>query len=854
LVLAITAGGSLASAQQNGAAPPPSAAPATGAAATPEKNIDETVRDFQKLTGLFTIYRQRKGGSETLYLELPESALGKLMMLQVTASTGTGGTPANVFHGAPLRDLLFRPERVGENKIALISPNINFRSPNDEPSRRALERTYPGTMLQSFDIKARQPERKSVLLDIGDFLRSDIAEAAGRFDRAGYTLDRAGSYVQQLKVLPQNIFVRTVYAANRKAPVGPGPRGFPFAVGLDLSFLPQTSYRPRVGDTRVGYFTTDFEDASDASRRDRTVNYILRWNLEKADPAAPISAPKKPIVFWMDNAIPEKYRAAVREGLLMWNPAFEAIGIKDAIEVKQMPTEADWDIADIRYNVVRWTTGNPFAIALFRANPLTGEILNAAINFDAGFASGGAASFDTIVDPTQAKPAPQSGETRHDPRQCSYAAESARENYFAELALEALQAPGAAFDREAFIHAYIREVVAHELGHDLGLRHNFIASAESSFDELKDAGLVQRKGVTASVMDYTPPNLAAVKQRGVEYYSSVVGTYDRWAIQYGYKPLEGLSREDETLALARIASRCNEPGHAFQTDELGDSYDPLVARFDLGRNPLDWNERSFELSRELLASLASRSPRLGHSYYDFTRDFNALVSRQFSAASYTARFIGGLRLNSNFRGDPGERALLAPVDGRQQRRALELLKRHVLGEGAFDFPKSYYAMLTGNPNLPGNQASDTQREFPIFNTLSNFQRGTLRSLFEPARLNRMVNNEFRATRPGQTLAMASLFREVGDRVWSEVPAGREISALRRSLQVDHLNLMVEIAGSRDPALPADAVTLANEQLRALRGWITAGQPKAKGAYGAAHLREAGIRVQKALEARPVARP
>lgn len=833
-----------------------------------EKSIDETVKEYEKLSGFFTFYRKKKGATDTLMMEVPQDRLGQLLMLQVTASTGAGDTPVGIYHGQPIRDFLFKLQKVDDSKILMLQPNIDYRAPDDAPTRRTLERTYPGTVLQSFDIKARQPERNSVLIDVSDLFKADVADLGSRFDRAGYTLDRSGSYIDQLKVLPANVVVRSVYQVNRRAGggpaaaarggrgggTGPGPRSFPFAVSYDMYALPESSYRPRIGDTRVGYFTVSYEDASDAANRDKTVNYICRWNLEKADPSAPLSPPKKPIVWWIDNAIPEKYRAAVREGLLMWNPAFERIGIKDVIVVKQMPDDADWDIADVRYNVVRWTTGLPFAVALLRTNPLTGEMLNAAINFDAGFASSGAAYYQTIIDPTKQPPwKPELSPDDDGTRLCTYAAEAGAEAYFGELAFEALQTPDAPFDREAYVHAYIRQVIAHELGHNLGLRHNFTASTEGNFDQLRNAGWVKQHGVTASVMDYNPPNLAAIRQKGVEYYSPVVGTYDFWAIEYGYRPIEARSAEEERPELARIAAQCDQPGHAFQSDGVADQYDPMVARFDLGKNPLDWTARSFAVSRSLLFTLSSRKPKAGESYFEFTRDFNALVSRYLSAASYTARFIGGSCVSSSFRGDAGERPPLVPVDGQKQQQALRLLNQYVFAENAFAFPRSYFSMLTANPNEPGNQPDASEREFPIYTTFAEFQRGMLQRLFAADTLTRLANNEFRAASPKETLTMAALFRGVGDAVWSELGSGREISALRRSLQVDHLNLLIDAAVNRDARLPADAVTLAWEQLGLLKQRLAAAMPTARGEYGPTHLRVALMRIDRAMEARPVAR-
>jgi len=848
-------------------APKPPAAPATEAPkpaakaepAKPEppkdKDIDETVKEHDKLAGIFTFYRKKKGTSDALLMEVPDSALGKLFMLQATASTGASGTPAFVFHGAPLNDLLFRIEKGDDGRLRFVSPKTDVRVPTDGPGQRSLARSYPETILQAFEIKARQPERHSVLIDVSDLFKSDIAEFAAQFDRSGYALDRGTAYVDKIKVLPENVAVRTVYQFNRKNPAGEGPRTFPFAVSYDLYTLPETGYRPRLGDTRVGYFTDSFKDLSDAASRDQTVNYIRRWNLEKADPKAALSVPKKPIVFWIDNAVPEKYRQAVREGLLMWNPAFERVGFKDAIVVKQMPDDADWDIADVRYNVVRWTTGMPFAIALMRSNPLTGEILNASINMDAGFASSGAVEFDSVVDPT-APPAPKPAAlfAGKDGRYCDYAVEARREAYFGEVAAEALQTPDAPFDRQAFIHSYIREIVAHELGHNLGLRHNFIASTESDLNQLGDAKRLAVNGVAASVMDYLPPNIAAVKKPGAAYFSPVVGTYDKWAIEYGYRQFDARSTEEERPALARIASQCNLPGHAFQTDEVADNYDPLVTRFDLGKDPLDWTDRTFTLSRYLLFTLDKRHPKPGESYYDFTREFNVLVSKYLRAGTYTARFIGGQVVNNNYPGDPNGRLPLTSVEGPQQQRALDLLNRHVFAEDSFAFPKRYLSMLTGNPNAEGNQAEAAQREFPMFTTFTSYQRGMLKRVFAPAALTRLANSEFRAAKPEETLTTATLFRSVGDEVWSELRTGKEISALRRSLQIDHLNTLVDLVMNRDPGVPSDAVTLGWEQLRTLRGRIKTALPKARGEYGPAHLREAMLRIDRVLDARPQAKP
>src|SRR5206468_3578493 len=180
------------------------------------------------------------------------------------------------------------------------------------------------------------------------------------------------------------------------------PRSLPLRVSYTIFPLVDHGFKPRPFDARVGYFETNFQSFDDDAKDDTTVRYIYRWNLEKADPTAKLSPPKKPIVFWIDNAIPVEYRDAVREGLLTWNSAFEKIGIKDAIVVKQMPDNADWDHADMRYNTIRWVAspGNGYAVALFRVNPISGQILNANITVDANLVRYTKLEKQIVVDPT----------------------------------------------------------------------------------------------------------------------------------------------------------------------------------------------------------------------------------------------------------------------------------------------------------------------------------------------------------------------------------------------------------------------------------------------------------------------
>jgi hypothetical protein len=255
-----------------------------------------------------------------------------------------------------------------------------------------------------------QPERQSLLVDFGDFLLADVPmygyalELSFRFP---YRFDAKNSHFGTLKSFEKNVEIETVahYAIERPPipplvppgtplpPMPPPPRNLPDVRSLLVHFhysfseLPGPGFQPRLADDRVGHFFTQVEDYSTDTNFETSKRYINRWRLEKQDAAAPLSPPKQPIVFWLENTIPVPYRDAIRGGILLWNNAFERIGFQNAIVVKQQPDDADWDPADVRYSTIRWFTGYPepgFAEGPSAVNPLTGEVFDADIRFDAG--------------------------------------------------------------------------------------------------------------------------------------------------------------------------------------------------------------------------------------------------------------------------------------------------------------------------------------------------------------------------------------------------------------------------------------------------------------------------------------
>ncbi len=827
-----------------------------------EKTIDEVVKDYEKIAGLFTIYKKKENGRDTIYMEIKESILDKMLLMEVTASTGNS---SQIVAGDPINDILFKFNKLGDDKLQIVVPNIHFKAEDKSPTARAVRRSFADGILESFKIEGVQADRKSVLINVTDLFKGDIAEISSQLSGpfgGGYILDREKTYLEQIKSFPENLVVQTYYHFMKGGggqggigalfgggeDVSADHRSLPFKVVYTLFPLPEKGYRPRLADSRIGYFLTDYQDFNITDKSDTKVRYIYRWDLQKKDPKAAMSEPVQPIVFWLDNAIPVDYRDAVRNGLLFWNKAFEKIGIRNAIVVNQMPDNADWDHADMRYNTIRWVAspGAGYAVALVRHDPLTGQILNANITVDINYTRYMQIERSKIVDPAMsfADPDPII-KLSSSPAKCEFGKGMMEQAYFGNMALSMLGGQGYKLDEKAYLKSFIQELVSHEMGHVMGLRHNFIASMYHTPEEMSNGPLIRDTGTASSVMDYTPFNIYAIKHKNVDYFMPTVGPYDLWAIQYGYTPIEAKTSQGELYKLNEIASKDNEPGHRYESDEIADQFDPEVTRYDLTSDPLAYFTKTSELSRYLLLNLDKRVPKQGDSYIEFTHDFFNLLSWYARSISFASRYIGGVTVNRSHHGDPGEKPNLAPVSAADQKRALVMLNTYIFSEGAFALPKSYFGKLAQEPYdfAPANT-------FPMLDQFTAVQTGALRRIFGAAVLSRIQNNEYRVSDPSQAFTLPYLYHSVGQNVWAELANKKNISVLRRALQRSHLELMINQFLGQASGTPDDARVLAWQQLRNLKSSITVASRQGKyDEYTQLHLEDSLMRINRALEAK-----
>lgn len=881
----------------------------TSAAGAKDKTIDETVKDFTRLPGVITLYRKKEAAKDTIYAELREDQIGKLMMLETTAGTGTA---AQVVSGDPIDDLVFKFTRA-DDRIIMTVPNYRFRTSDPtSPTATSLRRSFADAQIQAFKIEAKQTDRRSVLIDVSDLFKGDIAKVSQMFSGnpllgigggGGFSIDREKTFVASVKSFPENVVVATQYNFLRGGPPGAGadtlsdPRSAVVVVNYNLfplpndpiTFAPTNGFRPRLYDPRVGYFTgvsgigPSFEsfDPSKDTVDDPNVYYINRWDLKKKDPSAAISEPVQPIEFWLDNAIPLEYRTPIRDGVLLWNKAFEKLGFTNAIVVKQMPDNADWDPADMRHNIVRWVTspysGGAYAVAHARPNPLTGQVLNASILVDANWGRVINGEHKTLVDPAQAfeagagipielaMQARQSGRalTAREIAACEIGGDQMQEQaWFGSMALDFAAAPngsktiGARVDRKVFLDQWLREIVAHEMGHIVGLRHNFAASTEFTLAQLGNAGVVQSGGTSASLMDYTPFNISALHQKDVPFFSQTLGTYDYWAIRYGYEAVPvtdipgAVTPDSEKAGLEKIARLSNAPGHAYNSDENADQFDPLVTRYDLSSDPIEYWKRTMEISRYLLVNLDKRLPEKGQSYWQFTQGFNRLLSNYARAAGTASRYVGGLNISRNHKGDSNEKAPLRPVDVDKQKQSLALLNTYIFSPTALQFPKRYYTNLTNNPY------EFTNSTIPIQDQIAGLQKSALTRLFSASVLGRVANNEYKmGGDPRRALTLEALYSSVSGNVWAELNTRQNVPTLRRQLQRAYVDTMVDMVTKPGSGVPEDARMLAWDQLRQIKTklqTVSSGSSTSAGTpydtYTRIHLQETLAKVTRALNA------
>ncbi|MBI4663372.1 MAG: zinc-dependent metalloprotease [Verrucomicrobia bacterium] len=854
------------------------------------RDFAEVTKDTIKYDGFFTLYRT----NEILYAEIKPMQLNQPMIAPMAIARGleSAGTPLN-FGDEWI--LVFR--RV-DDKIQVLRRNIHYQAPRGTPLEKAVQQNYTDSVLMALPIVSINMATQGALIDFGQIFLADFADL-----RIGM-LDRNRSSWSKIKVFPNNVELQVEATFTGRGlffGYGDGgvvdPRGITLVIHYSLARLPDAAYKTRVADQRVGFFLNATKDFGSNDPDTTFVRYVNRWRLEKADPKAKLSPPKKQVVWWVENTVPHEYRPFVEDGILEWNKAFEKIGFRNALAVRWQQDGEEFEPEDINYCTFRWiTTSSTFAMSGLRSNPLTGEMIDGDVIFDASwirywkreyafFAGTPVPAAEGLLEPLavaevispmmaakhgyglpfplphrqwslnsrtelNGQPVPQLYPSDLSPLQmqlsrrlgpgklanCQFATGKRFEFAMAAMALadQGKVEPGGKLPEE-FLGQAIKEVVMHEVGHSLGLRHNFKASSMLNNDQINDTSITRTKGMTGSVMDYNPINIAPKGQKQGDYATTTIGPYDYWAIEYAYRPVEG----NEADELKKIAARSPDPDLTFATDEdLWMSDDPLVNTYDLGSDPLRYGQDRMAVASDLLKNLDEKVVKDGESWARLRSAFSVLLGQFGNAAYIAASYVGGQSFSRDFKGGEKSRDPIVPIAGSRQREALKLLVDKILTDQAFKFSPSLLRRLTTEHWYHWGSDSFSFGggiTYPIYDRILALQRIVLSQCFDGGVLSRIMNQELQADEGANPIKVSEIFRAITDGVWSELATGSDakdvsLSTVRRNLQREHLRRLANmVLGSRrspledlygyviilggSSSVPADAKSLARMHLR-----------------------------------------
>ena len=822
------------------------------------EDFEKVVEDSQSSQGFFKLYRKK----ENLYCEIQPSQLDNPFLCMISLSRGLGR--GYLISGMTLEEWLLVWRRVGD-RVHLVRKNVRFRANKGTPTAQSVDYSYSDSVLFSLKIESIHPQRKSLLVNISPVFISDLPPLA-RNIASDAKFDKTRSTWGTVKAFPKNVELRVeaVYTSTRYLETVPDSRGIQLTLHYSLAALPSNNYRSRIADDRVGHFMTAIKNYSMQTSDAPFVRYVNRWHLEKADKDAKLSPPKDPIIFYIEKTVPHRFRPYIRQGILEWNKAFEKIGFADAIEARMQQDYEDWDPEDARYNTIRWVVDAGFAIGPSRVNPLTGQILDADILISDGFIRSWQRAYTTFFDELDYE---RDHPMNHASRlQCQIASGLSRQmNFMASV----LQGRGITDEDgelpEEFIGQALKSLTMHEVGHTLGLRHNFKASTIFTLDALNTK---TGKALLGSVMEYDAVNIAPEGKKQGDYYTTTIGPWDYWVIEYAYKPIDASKPEDELKELHKIASRVATPELTYGTD--GDAYsyqyrdlDPLVNRWDLGADPLEFAKQRREIVVKLWDKIADKVTKEGRGYQRVRRAFGTLLGEYGYTMYLASRYIGGQYHHRDHRGDEKGRLPFVPVPAAKQREALQFLKEHALSDQTFDFPAGLLNSLavTRWSDWGASSGSSTRLDYPVHDVILRHQNRILERLLYPNVLARIQDTELKFPKNEDAFTLPELFSGITDAVWVELErnAGEKqwsnsdafISSFRRGLQREHLKQLIKLVLAADSGTPEDARSLARHHLGLINGQIQRVLQNAQGRlddYSLAHLEESQVRVAKALDA------